>query len=141
MLRVKVIGNCVYLLQEERFLYPIYPLLAYIAGNTLDHILHAISVLFSTNQSVSDKGGKGKSSAKTAAAAGKTKVAAWVGNLKTGLLLACMVGSLTLFAARIASNSFNYSGKLAWFADSHLLRVDYRQASHGDTLLFNCSAL
>jgi hypothetical protein len=94
-------------LQEERFLYPIYPLLAYIAGNTLDHMLHTISTLFGAKPSAVSPAGKGKTSAKVSP---QVREAAWVSGLKTGLLLVCMVCSLVLFAARVASNSTNYGG-------------------------------
>lgn len=189
-------------IQEERFLYPIYPMLAYIAGNTLDHILRILTNLFGSSsaptkqrrsnadttpeasptkatETIADTGAnttdaadaerttatvdvsnaKEASAVDTATAtatatdgdskekdpsattppdapkekkpaaalkpttskstspkcasssqSGKPAGNAWVGPVKTAILVGCMVASLLLFAARVTSNSVNYGG-------------------------------
>ena len=90
--------------QEERFLYPIYPLIAYIAGNTLDHILRILSGLFGAPPPRTPRQKK----------AGKpgSPAAPWVEVVKSVLLVICMLGGLMLFSARVASNYNNFSGML-----------------------------
>jgi hypothetical protein len=103
-------------IQEERFLYPIYPLLAYIAGNTLDHTLRILTHLFAPPALPASPP---KTSNRAVSAAGVPK---WVGPAKTAMLVGCVVLSLVLFTARVASNAVNYGGTLLT-TNSNLLQL------------------
>jgi hypothetical protein len=103
-------------IQEERFLYPIYPLLAYIAGNTLDHTLRILTHLF-TPPALPTSPPKTPHRAVSAA-----RVPKWVGPVKTAMLVGCVVLSLVLFTARVASNAVNYGGTLLT-TNSNLLQL------------------
>jgi len=97
--------------KEERFLYPIYPLIAYIAGNTLDHILRILSGLFGAPPPRTPRQKK----------AGKpgSPAAPWVEVVKSVLLVICMLGGLMLFSARVASNYNNFSGYIKLWSHAH----------------------
>lgn len=97
-------------------MYPIYPLIAYIAGNTLDHTLRILTNLFgSAATTVPAVTGqhlqKGKKAGAPSGAARERAGAAWVGPAKSAILAGCVLGSLALFTARVVSNSANYGGK------------------------------